>query len=341
MKGHTIIRSWGLLALGLGFAAVTARTIFDDVFTGTAPITIAHLNSAAALVAAIASGHMAWPQLKQAHIPAALGLAVIFIAATGYIVATSGSRNAEAMQTKGAAILKTNEERTALRAKVFEVEADLSDTKQEYELAKAEAAKECGTGKKTRCEGKEATRENAAKDLERAEALASMTRGKLSLLGPEQQPNAGYKQAAKVAEAFGIGKADEIEARLILILPFLTVFISEACTLVFVSMGIGHNRQTIHATPSTNMVSPAKALPAIPAKHLPAKASSVFPGKRGRKQDQRVIDFSDTFSRTHGRTPTGAEIRAQFPDLPRSTAYDYSRKATYPGRQGSPLRLVS
>lgn len=50
-------------------------------------------------------------------------------------------------------------------------------------------------------------------------------------------------------------------------------------------------------------------------------------GRRGRKSDSRIVEFSDAYSRKHGRAPSGSEIRAQFPDCPRSTAYDYSRRA--------------
>lgn len=63
MQLDTTIRSPGALALGLFFAGVTARTIFDDVFTGD-PITIAHLNALAALVAAVAAGHYCPPSRK-------------------------------------------------------------------------------------------------------------------------------------------------------------------------------------------------------------------------------------------------------------------------------------
>ena len=51
-----VIKSRSALVLGAFFAAVTARTIFDDVWHGS-EITVAHLQAGAALVAAIASGH--------------------------------------------------------------------------------------------------------------------------------------------------------------------------------------------------------------------------------------------------------------------------------------------
>jgi hypothetical protein len=48
---------------------------------------------------------------------------------------------------------------------------------------------------------------------------------------------------------------------------------------------------------------------------------------RGRKVDQRVIDFSERFFRKTCRPPSGSEIKAEFPELPTSTAYDYAARA--------------
>lgn len=238
MKTSTTIKSPGALALGLFFAGVTARVILDDVWNG-APITLSHVNSVAALIGAIASGHLIWPCLKKAALASALGLALIFTASTGYIVVSSGARNAEAMQNKAATVLKTNEERAALKIKVAEAEADEAAAKDDYEAAKAAAAKECSSGKGKRCDGKQATRDNAARDVEKAEAFAMLQRGRLSRLGPEHEVNGGYRHAARVFAAAGLGNADEIEGRLELLLPFATVLISEIGTLTFLGMSLG------------------------------------------------------------------------------------------------------
>lgn len=243
MKTTTTIRSPGALALGVFFTGVTGFTIFNDVWNGAA-FTIAHLNAAAALVAAIAAGHMALPALWRGQVFPALGLAVIFVASTGYIVTSAGARNAEVSQHKAAAILKTNEERTAQRAKVGEAEVDAEKAKADYDTAKQLAARECASGKGRRCDGRIETRDSAAKDLERAESHAGMMRGRLAMLGPEEQPFAGYRHAAAVFAAAGLGDAAIIEARLELLLPFVLVLISEVGTLVFLGMALGHRDNT-------------------------------------------------------------------------------------------------
>lgn len=238
------IKSFSALGLGAFFTAITARTIFDDVWHGS-EITVTHYQAAAALVAAIASGHFVWPVLKQARLPAAIGLAFIFLASTAYIVTSAGARNAEFSNHKAALIDKANEERSALRGKIGEAEADVDEAKRLFDAAKDAAAKECATGKATRCAGKTETRNYAARDLEKAESFAMVLRGKLSLMGPEERPFSGYAHAAKVFEAAGFGHAPVIEARLTLLMPFALVLISEVGTLVFLGMALGFKQASV------------------------------------------------------------------------------------------------
>lgn len=238
MKPTTTIRSWGALGLGIFFAGITTITIFDDVWHG-APVTIAHMNALGALVAAIASGHFLVPTLRQKRPVAALGLAMIFLGATAYVVTSSGARNAEVASVKASEILKANEERAGILAKLAEAEADVEQAKAEYDEAKRLAAKECASGKGKRCDGRVETRDAAAKDLERSESHAALQRGKLAYLGPETVPFAGYKRIATLFAAFW-GDAATIEARLIVVMPFASVLITELCVIVFLALAIGH-----------------------------------------------------------------------------------------------------
>lgn len=65
----------------------------------------------------------------------------------------------------------------------------------------------------------------------------------------------------------------------------------------------------------------------IPGKPTPPNK----PRKRGRKADSRIVDFSEKFRERHGRAPSGGEIKSEFPELPVSTAYDYSQRARVSG----------
>jgi len=68
-----------------------------------------------------------------------------------------------------------------------------------------------------------------------------------------------------------------------------------------------------------------------PATPGPAGPGGPKSGKRGRRPNAEVFEFSDEFRKRHGRTPTGPEIRAEFPDLGRTTAYDYAAKVRISG----------
>jgi hypothetical protein len=61
-------------------------------------------------------------------------------------------------------------------------------------------------------------------------------------------------------------------------------------------------------------------------------------GKRGRKVDPRVVNFLERFFRKFGRMPFGSDIKAEFPELAKSTTYDYAARARASLRHVVPLR---
>lgn len=83
---------------------------------------------------------------------------------------------------------------------------------------------------------------------------------------------------------------------------------------------------------------PAQAIPGIPANDASVPGIVIprnpFPGndpptggRRGRKPDPRIVNFSEAFREKHGRPPSGSEIKSYFPGIPTSTAYDYAKRA--------------
>ena len=83
---------------------------------------------------------------------------------------------------------------------------------------------------------------------------------------------------------------------------------------------------------------PAQAIPGIPANDAAVPGIVIprnpFPGndpptggRRGRKPDPRIVNFSEAFREKHGRPPSGSEIKSCFPGIPTSTAYDYAKRA--------------
>lgn len=316
------VRAPGLLALGVLFAGVTTATILKDVVIDGAAFNLTHAQSMAAMVAAIAAGHLIVPTAVKGRIPAAAGLLLVFLAATAYIVVSAGARNAETAGVKTQAIEKRNAERETAREVLAKAERDTDAAKTAADDAIKAAAAECASGRKGKCLGKEATREAAKDDLAKAKDAESLARGKLLLLGPDENPHEGYHHAARTFEAIGIGTTAVTEAKLELLMPFALVLISELATLIFFGLAIGHNAAAAKPEVPAN-----DAAPAIPRNRIPGNPQPPKGGRRGRKSDPRVVSFSDAFSRKHGRPPTGSEIKAQFPELPTSTAYDYAARA--------------
>ena len=239
MKPH-IIKSPGALALGVFFACVTGVTILKDVVMDGAEFNLVHLQALAAMVAAIAAGHYIIPTLKQKRILAPIGLALVFAAATGYVVVSAGARNAETAGMKSQAIEARNAERASARNVLAKAEADTIAAKAAAEAAIRAAAVECASGKGEKCRGKEATREAAKDDLAKAKDTESLKRGQMLLLGPDENPFEGYHHAGRTFESLGIGQTATTEAKLELLMPFALVLISEMATLIFIGIGLGH-----------------------------------------------------------------------------------------------------
>ena len=273
MKTNTTIRSWGALALGLFFTAVTARTILDDVWHG-APFTISHLQAVAALVAAIASGHMILPTIMNKQVPAALGLALIFATSTGYIVVSAGARNAEVAGNKGQDIAARNAARESAREVLAKAEAETRAKETAANEAIRVASFECASGEGIKCRGKRANRETAKDDLTSAKEAETLARGRLLVLGPDEQEHAGYHHVARTFEAVGLGIT---EPMLELVMPFILVLISEVATLVFMGLAFG----TVSTVSSGNIGGGGKVeTPKIRLVHAPAEDHEIVALKK-------------------------------------------------------------
>lgn len=320
MTPNITIRSRGLLLVGLICAAVTARTLFDDVITTGAPLTVSHLQSAVALIAALVAGHMIMPTLKQRMLASLLGVCLIFISATGYCVIAAGSRNAEVAATKTSTVEASNEQRQAAEQKVAEALQAEAEAKATAQKAAEAAARECASGKGKRCQGRTETRDFAAKEYDKATGYRIMSEVQRDAMKPVIEVHAGYRHTAKIIEAFGIGSARDIEPRLELIMPFITVLISEVGTLVFLGMALGHTRTPIPANDINPKLIQTKSDNSGPVTPRPRP-------RRGRKSNKTVVDFTDAFRLKHGRAPTGSEIKSAFPNMPRSTCFDYAARA--------------
>jgi hypothetical protein len=307
------IRSRGAFALGILLAIGTIVVLFWDV-RALADITTDHVMTLAMLVVTIAAGHYWLPAVQQKRVLPAIGLAVLFTAGTFVCVTGSAGRGAEVAQRKAAAAGNINDARRDIADQLAKARADRA-------AHAATMAKECATGEGPKCRGSRASVEYADSHI----AILDVRRNDMA---PEQEANVRLKHAARVFAFFNPG-ADvrRIEQGLELIWPFALALIMELGTIVFLGFGLGHGRS------ECPLSGPINAGPADP--NSPTKS------RRGRKSDPTVLDFIDRFRKSHGRTPTGAQIRTEFPDLPKSTAYDVAARASKTGFKSGPgLRVV-
>jgi hypothetical protein len=310
--GSSRIRSSGAIALGILLGIGTIIVLFWDV-RAPADITTDHVMTLAMLVVTIAAGHYWLPAVQQRRILPAIGLAILFIAGTFVCVTGSAGRGAEVAQRKAAAAGNINDARKDIADQLAKARADRA-------ALAATMARECATGEGPKCKGSRASVEYADSHI----AILEIRRNDMA---PEQEANVRLKHAARVFSFFNPGaNVRRIEQGLELIWPFALALIMELGTIVFLGFGLGHGDGG--ATGSVDTITPLD--PSAPMK-----------SRRGRKSDPAVQNFVERFRKLHGRTPTGAQIRTEFPDLPKSTAYDVAARASKTGSySGLGLRVV-
>lgn len=225
MQHRTTIQSWGAIALASVCIAGTGYVLFEDVIRG-GNINVGHVTGVIALIVTIAAGHMLWPRLLTRPF-AALGLALLFAGGTGYVVITSAGRTAHVMADKAL-------EASAANARYAQAMADLDAARKAAALSKAAAAKECATGKKTRCEGTQTT-------ADRDDAYMWTLQVRADRLKPVSAQS-DYLQAAQLISLIWGKPVAEVEAHLKLAIPFLLVLLCEAGAVVFGNLAFEHKQ---------------------------------------------------------------------------------------------------
>lgn len=285
MLTTTTIRSWPAIGLGAFFATITGAVLFEDVLHG-APVTTAHAQTLAALVGAIAAGHMAWPALRNRQtIVQGIMLSVLSVAALFYVCVSSGARNAETAGNKMAVITAANEVRAREEAQLAKAEAMLAE-------AQRDLAKECASGRGKRCRGVMAT----------VNVYEAAIKGHNATLASLPAPKVnGYAHASRVLRSWGINVTDEW---LGLNMPFIVVLICELGTISFLHLGLGHK-------PAPKPVEPE------------FKDEDLMPVPVETEIEKRWIA---AFKAENGRIPTQKEVLSRFPYLPKSTASVWRRQ---------------
>ena len=128
----------------MGFFAVTCFVLFKDVVEGQA-ITTDHVLSFAVLVGTFASGHLLTGQLQEWRLLPVIGLLVLFLAGTFYVVTASGGRNAATTGAKAELVHKSNDDRARVEGELRQASERLRLAQEAEEesaaLARARSAK--------------------------------------------------------------------------------------------------------------------------------------------------------------------------------------------------------
>jgi len=286
MNTHTTIRSYPSIGFGAFFALVTGYVLFNDLWHG-AQLTTSHALSLAALVGALAAGHYSMPAIKSGAYVAGIILGIVFVVSTFYIVVSNGSRNAETAANKAAAIQAANAVRTREEAQLAKAEAMLAE-------AQGKMAKECATGKGTRCRGVMAT----------VDVYEAAIKGHMATLASLPAPKMvnRFDRAARIFQSWGLPITVEW---LELNMDFITVLISEFATIAFFKLAFGHKRAPRPVEPEF-------------------KDADLMPVPEETEIEKRWVR---AFRKENGRDPTFKEIKGRFPHLPKSTASVWRRAA--------------
>lgn len=291
------------LAIGAGAAATMGAVgllLSDAIKTG-------HWTADHALVPlvvglTIVTGHMASTALMRRRWLAALGCGIGFAIGTGITVLNGVGRQTDGIEARIAAAEAHNSAIAAAKA----------DAQQARErLAKAHAAVEReSTGQRCRSRCEDAKRLAA----EIKEEIADIEK-RIAEMGGEKVASPKAKKVGDIATALGWDGA-QASALTLLIEPFLLPLLLEWVAICGFAVGLTRSRTEAHTAPEAAVAPVAQA--AAPTQPTPPQR----PGKgRGRKRDPNVVSFVQAFRARHGRAPNIPEMRAEFPDLNKTTLW--------------------
>src|SRR5262249_37999098 len=179
-QAHTTVRSPGAIALGAVCALGTLVVLFWYV-RSPSDFTLNHLYILLALLVTLGAGHFMWDAFGEKSfggVVRGLAFLVLFGVGTAICVALSGGRSAELLERKEADATHEQPKRLVHEAHILSAKKDLEVATEAYSKAEAAAADkseamavECGTGKRSRCDGKTLTAQTAlakASELKKA-----------------------------------------------------------------------------------------------------------------------------------------------------------------------------
>lgn len=221
------VRSPGALALGILFALGTCWVLFHDI-RSLSQITVDHVLTLGTLLGTIASGHYFVPAVRDRQFLAAFGLGLAFCAGTFICVTGSAGRGGEAIEQQAATAKSINAQRD-------DAIAELKAARAKRDELAISFAKECATGKGSRCAGVRET-------MSYTDSHIAILDARVAMLRPEQVANGKLKKAAEVISRFTGRRQDDLVKDLELAWPFANALIWELLTITFLSLGLASPR---------------------------------------------------------------------------------------------------
>lgn len=338
MTTSTSVRSWGAIAIGVFFTAVTAWVLLEDVWHG-APVTSKHIMTAAVLCGTIAFGHMMWRELRAFRVFNAFGCVVLFMMGTATCVVMSAGRNAEVSITKASDANKVNGDRDRMHRNLIEAKASYKDAvdgndpahkevKTRYASALEAEGAECGSGAGPKCMAKRALTEKLKSDVVASDTnrriLVELRRGDvekaeadLRTAPSEKIANADIKAAAGLLSKLPYVTADAItmEALLLLFFPFMQALFCEVGAIVGYSIGFGHVVRQLPAAPSLPQLPPPSpvfsmqsSVVSTPVSEFPTPSKAYVQAKKSKPTDAQMV--LDALERA-GRPLSNDELAVQ------------------------------
>lgn len=312
--GSTIAPRLGAMLLTIVFLAGTSYVLFEDVLRHGAPFTTTHVLTVLTLLGAFAAGLYFMAEIRGRHWLTALGCAVVFVAATAYIVTASGARNADAQANK----VKRAEDAIAERARVVKLRDEAQQMLSQQLIRVAEMCRD-GVGKY--CKGAEKSRDTYQAAVKGHDA-------DLAKLAPASAaPNAGYAHAGRVFAAFPYVTAApaEITARLELLMPFVLVLIAEIGTLVFghIAFRGAAPAKVVQLTAATDSVQTSLPSPTLFAHDNEDDPDAPPPGG---SRERTVRDYCAAYKAKNGTWPRTRDVMRDCA-LPKASASRWRAKA--------------
>lgn len=303
------------LPLYIGGGILAATTNASIVSAG------GYASSQALVVLALSAGVFAGAvAIGGGRIPKAFGLAIIaaLVAGEAYNLMTTAERAIVAREASAAPLKDLAAKRQAALDRLAALEkaepssARLSLARSnlaEARTAVETEAKDIRCGKE--CKRKQALADDAAQAVEAA-LPGAVTEHAAAILAAKAELAANPLPASATPLADRLGWQPWV---LDLAMAALLSIGANGLAGVLIAFGAQSSALPVPANDVRHSGIPANPFPGNPGN-----------GRRGRKSDPRIIDFSERFREKNGRPPSGSEIKMSFPEMPTSTAYDYAKR---------------